>query len=124
MNTAKPASTPAPPPYSSVRSSVVLPSGMWSLSSSSVAWRCNSTVFTDLAIFYTIGKTSKVRLVYKYSKSKSLRSELPTENVCSTLLVVITFIYTININLIVFLVNLFLTSICSSISSSLFLILI
>lgn len=28
VNTAKPASTPAPPPYSSVRSSVVLPSGI------------------------------------------------------------------------------------------------
>lgn len=27
VNTAKPASTPAPPPYSSVRSSVILPSG-------------------------------------------------------------------------------------------------
>lgn len=27
VNTAKPASTPAPPPYSSVRSSVVIPSG-------------------------------------------------------------------------------------------------
>lgn len=27
VNTAKPASTPAPPPYSSVRSSVIIPSG-------------------------------------------------------------------------------------------------
>lgn len=31
VNTAKPASTPAPPPYSSVRSSVILPSGKFLL---------------------------------------------------------------------------------------------